>query len=376
MWGNGDRPISYLGGNGMEDVVVIGAGLSGLTAARQLHRSGYRVLVVDKSRGLGGRLATRRLTRPLGTTVIDHGCRYLEPFNDAFLSPIATLLAEGVLQPWQPETFSLAAAGSLTSTNPGTLYVAPQGISAVAKAIAPGLTIARQWRASTLTPTPQGWCIAGESLGAGGQGSSKSDQPNSIEARAVVVAIPAPQVAALIEAAAQQHGELREMQQQLETVAFEAVITAIAGYSPDQSPRLSAQNTPGGWLVTGNHHPTLRWVALDSSKRTDSKEPVVVVHSSAAFAASNIDRSDLEQVGKDLMESAAENLDPWLKTPDWMQVHRWRYGFVSKPLNSPLLSSSALPNLVGCGDWCGGGNAEGAIASGHQAARLIAQALA
>ncbi len=359
----------------MEDVVVIGAGLSGLTTARQLHQSGYRVLVVDKSRGLGGRLATRRLTHPLGTTAIDHGCRYLEPFNDASLSPLPPLLAAGVLQPWQPETFRLEADGALRVAAPGTLYVAPQGMSTVAKALAPGLTIVRQWRATTLTPIPQGWRIAGESLGADSQGSSESDQLSPIDARAVVIAIPAPQAAALIDAAAQHHGGLREMRQQLETVEFETVITAIAGYSPHQSTSLSAQNTLRGWIVTGDHHSTLRWVALDSSKRTDSKEPVVVAHSSAAFAAENIDRSDLERVGRELLEAAAENLDPWLKTPVWMQVHRWRYGFVSKPLDSPALSSSALPNLVGCGDWCKGGNAEGAIASGHQAAKLIAQAL-
>ncbi len=359
----------------MEDVVVIGAGLSGLTAARQLHQSGYRVLVVDKSRGLGGRLATRRLTRPLGTTAIDHGCRYLEPFNDASLSPISPLLAAGVLQLWQPETFSLEADGALRVTAPGTLYAAPQGISAVAKALAPGLTIQRHWRVTTLTPLSQGWRIAGEPLGAGSQDASDLAQPSPIKARAVVVAIPAPQAAALIAAAAQQHEGLSEMVQQLETVEFEAVITAMAGYSPHQSTSLAAQNVPGGWMVTGDNHPILRWLALDSSKRTDSKEPVVVVHSSAAFAASNIDRSDLEEVGQALLKTAAEHLGPWLKTPEWMQVHRWRYGFVSKPLNSLLLTSPALPNLVGCGDWCRGGNAEGAIASGHQAAKLIAQAL-
>jgi predicted NAD/FAD-dependent oxidoreductase len=60
----------------MEDVVVIGAGLSGLTAAQQLHQAGFRVVVVDKSRGLGGRLATRRIR----ATAIDHGCRYLQPW--------------------------------------------------------------------------------------------------------------------------------------------------------------------------------------------------------------------------------------------------------------------------------------------------------
>ncbi|HEY5747869.1 MAG TPA: FAD-dependent oxidoreductase, partial [Chryseolinea sp.] len=43
------------------DVVVIGAGLSGLFAAGKLNASGYRVIVLDKGRGVGGRLATRRL---------------------------------------------------------------------------------------------------------------------------------------------------------------------------------------------------------------------------------------------------------------------------------------------------------------------------
>jgi predicted NAD/FAD-dependent oxidoreductase len=45
------------------------------------------------------------------------------------------------------------------------LYVAPQGMSAVAKALAPGLPIERQWLATALTPLPQGWRIEGDCLG-------------------------------------------------------------------------------------------------------------------------------------------------------------------------------------------------------------------
>ncbi|PZV09577.1 MAG: FAD-dependent oxidoreductase [Leptolyngbya sp.] len=349
----------------MEDVVVIGAGISGLTAARQLQQLGYQVTVVDKSRGLGGRLATRRR----GTTAIDHGCRYLQPFADPTLSCLAPLLETNVLQLWEPEAFTLGADGSLKAGATEILYTAPQGMSAIAKALSPGLTIHRHWRATALTLLPQGWRIEGEMLSSDCQG-----QPSSIEAKTVVVAIPAPQAAALMDRAAPQHQGLAKLMHQLQIVEFDAVITTMAGYSPDESVSLLNQTSQGGWMVVGNSHPVLRWASLDSSKRTDPIEPVVVIHSSAAFAANNIDRCDLESVGQELL-SAAESLAPWLSSPIWMQVHRWRYGFVRRPLGTPVLYSPALPTLVGCGDWCSGANVESAIASGHRAAELIATAL-
>ena len=47
--------------DGSWDAVVIGAGIAGLSAAAELAAAGSRVLVLDKSRGMGGRMATRRL---------------------------------------------------------------------------------------------------------------------------------------------------------------------------------------------------------------------------------------------------------------------------------------------------------------------------
>ncbi|MEO1067782.1 MAG: FAD-dependent oxidoreductase [Cyanobacteria bacterium J06638_6] len=350
----------------MEDVVVIGAGSSGLTAARQLLQRGYRVQVIDKSRGLGGRLATRRR----GSVAIDHGCRYLTPFIDESLSPIAQLLNAGVLHPWQPDAFTLGAGGSLTAAQPKTLYRAPQGMSSIAKALAANLTIQRSWRATALTPLTQGWRITGETATADSQTISQV-----LEAKAVVLAIPAPQAAVLLETAAQQDDAIDAVVQQLQAVTFDAVITVMAGYTPTQPTQLDGQTGVNGWMVDGSEPSPLRWVALDSSKRTEPQEPIVVLHSSATFAAKAIEHPDLHAVSRELLLKAAQNLAPWLNEPAWMQVHRWRYGFVSQSLDKPLLHHPDLPNLVGCGDWCHGGNLEGAIASGHRSAAALAQVL-
>ncbi len=64
----------------MIDVAVIGAGMAGLVCAQQLKQAGYSVLVVEKSRGLGGRVATRRLH----DIWADHGACYLKPKGEFF----------------------------------------------------------------------------------------------------------------------------------------------------------------------------------------------------------------------------------------------------------------------------------------------------
>jgi hypothetical protein len=54
------------------EVIIVGAGISGLMAAQVLQNNGVHVCVMDKSTSVGGRLATRRI----GTGVADHGAQF------------------------------------------------------------------------------------------------------------------------------------------------------------------------------------------------------------------------------------------------------------------------------------------------------------
>ena len=54
-------------------IVVVGAGISGCVCGYELSKAGHEVVVVEKGRGVGGRMATRRMQGAR----IDHGAQFL-----------------------------------------------------------------------------------------------------------------------------------------------------------------------------------------------------------------------------------------------------------------------------------------------------------
>ena len=308
------------------DVAVVGAGIAGLVCAQQLRRSGYRVVVLEKSRGLGGRVATRRLAG----TWADHGLRYLEAQGDLSTQLIQTLVQQNIVHQWAHSR-----------------YVAPDGITAIAKFLSAGLEIWRSQRVQALTPLPdRTWKLTLEA----------ADQV--VTASAVILAIPAPQALMLLEPIADRLPTASL--EALRSVQFAPCITAIAAYPADHLAKLSEiqGQLPGSDLA---------WVGLEFSKQNspigDSKV-AIIVQSSAAFADRYLEQDDLITVGRHLIAEAK------LADPEELQVHRWRYAFVSHPWQEATLSFDSA--LWCCGDWCGGDRLENALQSGLATAAQLA----
>ena len=343
----------------MFDVIVIGAGIAGLVCAQQLQSCGYKVVVVEKSRGLGGRVATRRLS----DTRADHGACYLSPKGELLGRFVQLLCSRGILQVWTDTVYKYSTTQQLQAAAGSPRYIAPDGMSAIAKFLATGLEIRLQMRVEAITPVraheprPLQWHLSFDS-------SNTITQP-PLTAKAVVMAIPAPQALTILQPLAET-GLPAVFLEQLRCVEFDPCLTVIAGY-----PALLDRATD--WkAITFVDDSDLGWIGLDSSKRLKPGQSLVfVLHSSAEFARLHLEAEDLQPFGRNLLTRASEYLLPPLAEPEWMQVHRWRYAFPSHPLQATYLSTTTPLPLVCCGDWCGGNLIESAMHSGIAAAEQI-----
>jgi len=347
------------------DIAIIGAGMTGLTCGRILQQAGYQVTILEKSRGVGGRLATRRLPNAR----VDHGTCYISPKGELFQQFIQELTNRGIVQAWTDTVYELSTDGRLQFPSEQIVrYVAPEGMSAIAKFLAPNLDIRfsqrviqldlidSQWQL-TLEPNPQAANLATSS---------------PLMADAVVVTSPAPQAAELLAPLA---GTVlaSTFVTQMQSVDFSPCISVMAGYSAECLQNWQTQYAGVKAIVA--HNLDLAWIGLDSSKRISPLQPVFVIQSNADFAAQYLDEPDLTPVGQSLLHSAAGLLAPWLAQPEWMQVHRWRYAFANCPLSDKYLSADTIAPLVCAGDWCDGMRVESAFLSGIETALFLNQQL-
>jgi hypothetical protein len=330
----------------MTDVVIIGAGMAGLVCAQQLSQAGYSVLVVEKSRGFGGRVATRRINN----TCADHGACYLKPKGKFMAQFIERLVERNVVQVWDG-TFMEKVQNIVSSMQPR--YISSTGMSSIAKFLAQGLDVTLEKR------------VIGVHLDADNQWRLVLESHQSITAKAVVIAIPAPQALALLEPL---EGSIlnHTFINKLRSVEFFPSISVMAGYPVASIP------LPQWKAITFDNDNILGWVGFDSTKRPNPLQPVFVFQSSADFATSNLETQDLQPVAQQMLHAAARSIGfDWLAHPHWLQVHRWRYAFPSTPLQETFLAAQTSQPLVCCGDWCGGNSINGAINSGLNAASAL-----
>ena len=321
----------------MTDVLVIGAGVAGLAAARALQRAGREVAVLEKSRGLGGRAATRTVH---GNRV-DHGAQFFTVRDERFQKQVDAWREAGRVAVWSKGFHTLRPDGLKEPSDGHPRYIFPAGMSTFGKLLSEELTVRRETRATRVFRFENGW-------------RAETEGGETFSAQRLIVNMPPEGGQGLCK------GQLKgETVRALEKVAFAPCFTVIAGYPPDRAP---------DWRgVTIKDDAVLSWLSHDSSKR-ESRDAVLVLHSAPAFAREHFDDGPKE-IEKRMLE-AARPLGDWIPEPLWTDGQRWRYSMVTEPVEKPYVEDDGL---LFCGDWCGGAKLEAAYLSGLEAAGALLQ---
>ena len=105
------------------DVIVVGAGVAGLTAAREIRKAGKSVLVVEARKRVGGRVVNHNLGNGL---VAELGMEYVGPTQDRILALVKELKVDLFPTYAQGDNVYLFEGTRLTWSDTGPTGTAPQ----------------------------------------------------------------------------------------------------------------------------------------------------------------------------------------------------------------------------------------------------------
>ncbi len=337
------------------NIAVIGTGMAGAACARALSLSGHGVQVFDKSRGPGGRLATRRVewvdrSGRARTTQLDHGAIGITARSVAFRAFVDQALSAGWLAEWSPRP----AAGSLPGDDGERLCVPVPDLPSLCRRLLDGTPAVWSFTVDALHRDALGW-----QLQAGGERhSSRFD--------AVVLALPPAQAAPLLAP------HRRDWARHASVVPMQPCWTLLGiADAPEPEPA-------PGWDTarpsTGPLAQVLRNDARPGRERV-AGQAHWVLHARTGWS-----RRHLEQPAGWVQQELQAALADCLGRPvDWQHcaVHRWRYALPQARVQAPAESCwwDAAQGLGVCGDFLGGSGVEGAwLSARSMASALLGQA--
>lgn len=312
------------------DCLVVGAGLAGLAAARDLANHGWQVTVIDKGSRPGGRMATR----PLGEAWLDYGAQYFTVRDPAFAAAVDQWTREGLVKVW-----SYGFGDSAGHPR----YAVAGGMNRLPQALAEGLEVKTRVRVASCAWTGGCWRVAAET-------------GEAWEARRLLLTAPVPQSLALLDAGAVPLPSA--WRSALEAIAYDPCLALLVRLAePSRIP------PPGGLPLRG---PVLAWIADNAQKGLSPGGHGVTLHAQAAFSACHWDFPP-ESVAQTMLDEAAPYVG---RVAEW-KLHRWRFAQPRTVYPERCAGAESPGPLVLAGDAFAGPRVEGAWLSGAAAAAWL-----
>jgi predicted NAD/FAD-dependent oxidoreductase len=316
-------------------VAIIGAGISGLAAGRKLRQRGIETLIFEKSRGVGGRCATRRV----GDFFWDSGATSVLPRGKALERVMLEELPKEDLVTVDRrigihENLRIRPGDSNRSV--GNRYCYRNGINTLAKLLAEGLQVQFGTEIESLNEVREGVEINHE----------RFDY--------VIVTSPIPQASLLLWSAG--------VRRPLANVRYRSCISIMLGYE------VALPDLPYFALIDPDQSHPLTWVSLESLK-VPGRPSTVVAQMNRSFSRRAYDRTDDELVAGVLPYMEALLGEPFA-LPITSSVMRWKY---SQPESTALFEevNPIGSRILLASDGLLGGHLEDSFETGERVVSLI-----
>lgn len=327
----------------IRSIAVIGSGLAGLTAAILLGDSGHNVRVFEKSRGPGGRLASKRVAN--GSA--DIGAQYFTSRNPGFTRFLDRWAGPRSYQSWNAR-FGYQTEGASWQAFPEEhRFVGTPRMTAISRALSEHITLASGVRIVRLSKEDSKWQLTGTD----GQHYDGFDQ-------VVITAPPA------------------QAQELLRDSGLEAMAEGLAEHVGNILPCWAVAahfNRPVDFRFDAMrpNSDVLFWVANNSSKPGREDEGQWwVLHANPGWTHEHVDDAP-ESIAEALLAEFCA-LTGHKEAPDDWVPHRWLYAR-SEAGDNPGYLFDPKTGIGLAGDWLAGGRVEGAWESASQLVQAMGQ---
>ena len=345
-------------------ITIVGGGFTGLAAAYFLHRANKDVQVLEWSRSLGGRATTHNLgyrTVDIGTLHIDLSPVTGDKTETAARELLRAVLAErGALEhlkpiPPQILEFDGRSFATAKAVEHSDWYYLDGGMKSLADAIAHEIRIRSHSRVSDVL-------LDGKAV------SVKNQRGEKTACSTLILAIPAPDAAKLMEAHIDESRNIKKLVSQLGEVKYEPIVNAVFGV-----PRLKLRQS-FSVLYTNDASAPVTMVSREQKKRklgVRRGENVFVMNLGSEASREYLKKNDVETLAG-IERIFEETMDTPLTDMMYHEINRWESGFVqSTPFKAGDVQKVKLGNTnVFCtGDYIGGSSS---LAQAIYAGKLVA----
>ncbi|MBN8208769.1 FAD-dependent oxidoreductase [Bacillus sp. NTK071] len=290
------------------DVAIVGGGISGIVAATKLIESGKEVLVLDKSKSVGGRLATRRINGGKA----DHGAQFFTVGTEEFQQLVDHWGQNGWVSKWFGENHAR--------------YKSTDGMNQLVKHLASEVPARLSSKVERIEHDGHFYVLFLE-------------EGDSVKARAVLLTPPAPQSLKLLQASDIQLSN--HAHQSLSRIVFDPALVGLLALNEESATTLPNSGHQDADLPDGIER------IVDSYSKGISKERIISIYATSELSKSFYSKED-EVILTELMNRVSPIIHS--EHVSSSQLKRWRYAQAEQVHSSPTLWVSEQESIVVAGD--------------------------